>query len=404
MSTGAAFRGQPLLLFGVIIAAWGGARMVTWEPLPPPHYVEDSVALASLQPEAEHPATLMPGRQDLVGIGWWGDRFGPYAAELPPALPVARLRRRPKHRRAGTPLDGMDYYGSDFARATYHPATAGVSGGPRPVAGYDMPRAVEGTGFSLPPAGTESSRKQDEAAGQQALGGSGLAMTPLTGIAGRIAKSRRLSVDSWIYLRQDSASVPTGIGGSYGGSQSGFVARYDLAPASRFQPRAYLRASRALAGLQDSEIAAGLSARPFPDVPVSVSGEARFYRTSSGEEFRPAVYAVTHFPPQSLPLGMQAETYFQGGYVGGKYATPFIDGQLRIDREFIRMGRFALRGGGGAWGGAQKGAERIDIGPALSLQFNDGKFNSRLSLDYRFRLAGDAAPGSGAALTLSAGF
>ena len=94
MSTGAAFRGQPLLLFGVIIAAWGGARMVTWEPLPPPHYVEDSVALASLQSEAEHPATLMPWRQDLAGIGWWGDRFGPYAAELPPALPVARLRRR----------------------------------------------------------------------------------------------------------------------------------------------------------------------------------------------------------------------------------------------------------------------------------------------------------------------
>ena len=93
MSTGAAFRGQPLLLFGVIIAAWGGARMVTWEPLPTPHYVEDSVALASLQSEAEHPATLMPGRQDLAGIGWWGDRFGPYAAELPPALPVARLRR-----------------------------------------------------------------------------------------------------------------------------------------------------------------------------------------------------------------------------------------------------------------------------------------------------------------------
>lgn len=404
MSSGAAFRGQPLLLFGVVIAAWGGARVVTWETPPTPYYGQDSVAIASLQPEAVRPAMATSAPQDLVGIAWGDDRFGPYAAELPPSPLVPRMRRRPTPRSARAALPWPNYGDPAFTRASYHAGASGPLRGPQPVAGRDMWAGAEGTNYSLPAATRADSDPAPGTAGEEQLAASGLAMTPLTGIAGRLVNNRRLSVDSWMFLRQDSASVPTGIGGSYGGSQSGFVARYDLAPGSRFQPRAYLRASRALAGLQDSEIAAGLSVRPLANVPVSVSGEMRFYRTPSGEEFRPAVYAVTHFPPQSLPWGMQGETYFQGGYVGGQYATPFIDGQLRVDREFIRMGRFALRGGGGAWGGAQKGAERFDIGPALSLHFGDGRFNSRLSLDYRFRVAGDAAPGSGAALTLSAGF
>lgn len=404
MSSGAAFRGQPLLLFGVVIAAWGGARAVTWETLPKPDYGLDSVAIATLQPDAGLPAIATPATQDLVGIAWWNDRFDPYAAELPPSPLVPRMRRRPGPRSARAALPWAEHDDPAFAQASYRARVAGPLGGPQPVAGRGTWPEAEGTNFSLPAATGADSDPEHGTAGEEQLAASGLAMTPLTGIAGRLVNNRRLSVDSWMFLRQDSASVPTGIGGSYGGSQSGFVARYDLAPGSRFQPRAYLRASRALAGLQDSEIATGLSVRPLANVPVSVSGEMRFYRTPSGEEFRPAVYAVTHFPPQSLPWGMQGETYFQGGYVGGQYATPFIDGQLRVDREFIRMGRFALRGGGGAWGGAQKGAERFDIGPALSLHFGDGRFNSRLSLDYRFRVAGDAAPGSGAALTLSAGF
>ena len=404
MSSGAAFRGQPLLLFGVVIAVWGGARLITWEAPQTPYYAQDSVALASMQPDGGSPPMLTDGTQDLVGVAWWGDRFDSYAAEPLQPLPMPRLRRRNVSRSSGARLPGMDYYSADLAQVYYPPRMAGPSGRPQPDAEHDMLSGPGRTDYTLPTGIPDKPDNPSEVAGQQQLAGSGLAMTPLTGIAGRIANNRRLSVDSWMYYRQDSASVPTGIGGSYGGSQAGFVARYDLAPGNRFQPRAYMRASRALAGLQDSEMALGLSARPFSDVPVSVSGEMRFYRTPSAEEFRPAVYAVTHFPPQSLPWGMQAETYLQGGYVGGRYATPFIDGQLRVDREFIRLGRFALRGGGGAWGGAQKGAERFDVGPALSLQFSEGKLNSRLSLDYRFRVAGDAAPGSGAALTLSAGF
>ncbi|MBS1239358.1 MAG: hypothetical protein H6R45_64, partial [Proteobacteria bacterium] len=59
---------------------------------------------------------------------------------------------------------------------------------------------------------------------------------------------------------------------------------------------------------------------------------------------------------------------------------------------------------GGAWGGAQKGAARLDIGPSASLQLKLGEANSRVSMDWRFRVAGEARPASGPALTISAGF
>ena len=42
--------------------------------------------------------------------------------------------------------------------------------------------------------------------------------------------------------------------------------------------------------------------------------------------------------------------------------------------------------------------------PSASIALRLAESPARLSADYRFRVAGDARPGSGAALTLSAGF
>jgi hypothetical protein len=64
-----------------------------------------------------------------------------------------------------------------------------------------------------------------------------------------------------------------------------------------------------------------------------------------------------------------------------------------------------VRAGAGAWGGAQKGASRLDLGPAATMGLGLGaSASARLALDWRFRVTGDAAPSSGPALTLSAGF
>jgi hypothetical protein len=217
-------------------------------------------------------------------------------------------------------------------------------------------------------------------------------------------RTSRWSGDGWLLLRQDGSGPLTAAQPSYGRSQVGAVMRYRLSDASPYRPQAYVRATSAVAGPREQELAAGLSARPLPRVPLRVAAEARVTRTSAGSEVRPAVYWVSELPPAELPLGVRAEAYLQAGYVGGRFATGFVDGQARAERQIGAMGENELRAGAGIWGGAQKGAARLDVGPTATVSFRVGEARGRASADYRFRVAGDAQPASGPALTLSAGF
>lgn len=216
----------------------------------------------------------------------------------------------------------------------------------------------------------------------------------------------RFSGDAWLLLRRGGTGVGTGgpIPASYGASQAGAVIHYRLAPASPLRPAAYLRATSAVRAPHDEELAAGLMLRPIKGLPVSAMAELRATRLQSGTALRPAILLVSEFPPVSLPGGFRAESYGAAGYVGGRFATPFAEGQLRLDRRIARIGPAELRAGAGAWGGAQRGASRLDAGPGATLGFPLGTGSARLSADWRFRLAGQAAPASGPAMTLSAGF
>ena len=140
-------------------------------------------------------------------------------------------------------------------------------------------------------------------------------------------------------------------------------------------------------------------------MPLRIAGEVRISNNGSYREVRPAAFAVTELPPVDLPLGLRAETYAQAGYVGGRFATAFVDGQARLDGLLASLGRDAvLRAGAGMWGGAQKDAARLDLGPSATAALRIGRARTRLALDYRLRVAGDAQPKSGPALTISAGF
>ena len=85
--------------------------------------------------------------------------------------------------------------------------------------------------------------------------------------------------------------------------------------------------------------------------------------------------------------------------VGLRSRDLFADGSVRIAR---RLGPVEL--GVGAWGAAQPGVARLDAGPSLSWRLPVADANLRLQADWRFRLAGDALPRSGPALTLAADF
>ena len=133
--------------------------------------------------------------------------------------------------------------------------------------------------------------------------------------------------------------------------------------------------------------------------------ELRLSDQSGATRLRPAALLVTELAPIDLPHETRAEFYGQAGYVGGRNATAFADGQARVDKRIAQFGGAELRAGAGAWAGAQKGAARLDAGPSAVLGLPFGTSGSaRLGLDWRMRVAGDARPGSGVALTLSAGF
>lgn len=220
-------------------------------------------------------------------------------------------------------------------------------------------------------------------------------------------KPRRWSADTWAMLRKDGAGpLPNGLMPStYGASQAGAVLRYRLSLKSRMRPTVYLRTTSSMGMMRETAAAFGVSARPIPSIPVIAAVEGRMVDQAGNRRIQAAAMAVTEFAPFRLPLGLRGEAYAQGGYVGGQYATPFIDGQLRVDRGLVSVGNIEARVGGGVWGGMQKGASRLDAGPGATVAFPLGRGTSgRVALDWRFRVAGDAAPGSGPAVTLSAGF
>ncbi len=219
-------------------------------------------------------------------------------------------------------------------------------------------------------------------------------------------RSDRWSLDGWVFLREGSGqrAVAGPLQPSYGSSQAGMIARYRLAPASRHRPDIFLRATSALGGQSQADLAIGLSARPFPAIPVRAHAEMRASRFTGTTELRPAAFLVTELPPIELPLAIRAESYVQAGYVGGDFATAFADGQMRAERRLTDIAGAPVRTGAGAWGGVQKGAGRFDVGPTIRTDIAVGEVPLRLSLDYRKRVAGDASPPSGLALTVSTGF
>ena len=180
--------------------------------------------------------------------------------------------------------------------------------------------------------------------------------------------------------------------------------RYGLDAADPRRAALHLRATGALDAGGERDVAAGISVRPLRDVPVVLAGEVRAVDGPFGRDVRPAAFVVAAPPPTRLGAGFDLSAYAQGGYVAGRAETAFVDGQARIARNVAAGGTARLDAGAGVWGGAQRGASRLDIGPSAALTAAVGEVPVRLQVDYRIRVAGDARPASGPAVTLAAGF
>ena len=408
-------RGQPLLFLGMVLIGWMALRVALWQspielasPLPQPVAInsDGTGAGPAVPPEADRQIRRMDAAADN-SARFVDSPVRPLPGLIPALLPARDLSR--------ADLPGSAEPGQAWPRVgEIEPPVPGRSH-VRMAVGHALLAMMGLSQVELPPAVAayfgfvsplESSRaRRSLQAGPREAARPTTSLAAATQTASIAPSPRRWGADGWLLLREGGSTRSLVPGApSYGRSQAGAVLRYRLAPSSRHQPQAYARASSALSAPRDAEIAGGLSARPLAAVPVRLAAELRIADTQAGTDLRPAAFAITEFPPLDLPLGAQGEAYLQGGYVGGDFATPFIDGQVRVSRPVARVGGATLLAGAGAWGGAQKGASRVDVGPSATLAFRLGAVNARLALDYRVRVAGDAEPGNGPALTLSAGF
>ncbi len=212
------------------------------------------------------------------------------------------------------------------------------------------------------------------------------------------AGGNRWSASAWLYARDDGGTGSLAPGGTLGGSQAGARILYRLNADQRRPLALSVRIHAPLERTAGAEAALGIDWQPLAAVPVHILAERR---EKLGREGRSA-FALTFYGGVSarpLARGLRLDAYGQAGMVGLKSRDLFADGALQVS---VPVGPVEI--GGGAWGAAQPGAARLDIGPQLSLRLPAAGAGLRLSADWRFRVAGDSEPGSGPALTLAADF
>jgi hypothetical protein len=221
-----------------------------------------------------------------------------------------------------------------------------------------------------------------------------------------VQKPERLRPDQWrgsawlLWRPGDASRADIATVGRLGGSQAGLRIDYALAPGSRRQPTAYARVTSALERPNAPEAAIGLAIQPFPALPVSFAMERRIALNDDARNAM-AVLAAGGFGPTRIAPGVDAEAYAQTGLVGFRRRDAFVDGKLSL---LSPVQNTPLRIGAAISGGAQPGVERVDIGPEIQIRLPLPSTAARLSVEWRERIAGKAAPSSGLTVTLAADF
>lgn len=216
----------------------------------------------------------------------------------------------------------------------------------------------------------------------------------------RSSSRSRWSGAAWAFVRRGGAGQ-LAAGGLLGGSQVGGRVSYRL---NRDAARSLALSARTyapLASMDAAEIALGIEWKPLAALPVTLLAERRQAVGADGRSaFSLLAYGGVSDRPVAGPVRLDA--YVQAGVVGLRARDLFADGSMRltVPVDAQRM----LKAGFGLWGAAQPGLSRLDVGPHISMRLPIRIANVRLAAEWRVRVAGNAAPASGPALTLSTDF
>ena len=206
---------------------------------------------------------------------------------------------------------------------------------------------------------------------------------------------QRWSLSAWAFYRPQARVQPGS--GLYGGSQIGVRAAYALGNGWQ----AYGRLSATPVMRDSGEAAVGLAIRPVGRVPLTLAIERRARIAGDGRNAF-AAYVTGGVSDLAAPAQFRIDAYGAAGVVGASRRDGFAEGAFTARRRLARLGSMQLSAGAGVWGGTQTGTSRIDTGPSVALRWDGAPV--RLSFDWRQRVAGNAAPSSGPAITLSADF
>lgn len=210
--------------------------------------------------------------------------------------------------------------------------------------------------------------------------------------------TKRWSASAWFVLR-DGRGIAPGLGtGQLGGSQAGLRVAYTLDPARRVA--IYGRVASPLRG-SGREAAIGVEWRPTR-LPVRLVGEYRI--ALDGGKGGPATGIIAGTGPAPIALGFDLETYAQAGVIRRRRTEPFAEGAARLSRPVVKLAGIKFDLGVGGWGGAQRGVQRVDVGPSVGARAPLAGKSLRLSLEWRQRVAGHARPGSGPVLAIGSDF
>lgn len=338
-------RGRPLRFIALVACGWASARTIMLWPdgATLPQAIETAFPLRAAQAATAHPQTRAPTPVPPIAPAIPVQRTDPAPAiPIPPFALADPMAQRGDRTHIDLPLLGL----VNFRREEPLGVPSGVL--PRPAPPAPLPEATQ---------------------------------------------TARWSASAWFVTRRGASAG----GPVLGGDQTGVRVAYH--PGSG-RIALFARLTAPLAG-RGSEAAAGIEWQPAT-APVRIVTE---YRAGlDGARGGPALGVVAGVHAAPLPLDFSLDAYGQAGAVARARIDPFADGALRVTREVATAGRTRIEIGAGVWGAAQRGATRLDIGPSVvaSLPVGDGAL--RLAIDWRARVAGDARPGSGPALSLGADF
>jgi hypothetical protein len=211
---------------------------------------------------------------------------------------------------------------------------------------------------------------------------------------------RRFQLYAYNFFRQGRGGGGLAPGAQYGGTQAGAIATWDPFGKPGTGPAILMRASTA-PNSYDREVALGARWKPDADMPLSLSLERRF-RFGTPDSF--AAYAAGGVDRVPIMGKLKLDAYGQAGYALGGGSSYFFDAQGRMMYPLFDVAGMPVEFGAGGWAGGQRGVQRFDIGPTLSADVNTKLAKFKLYVDWRKRMAGNAEPADGLALTAAAGF